>query len=126
MKTTLLAIAVSAAAGTPGIALTVYSSSYDVDPASDGTFEIVSDISRDAIFWCGAASHAATALSKSNSEKIYVWRGRLAKPDGSAVRFGFAPPSGGEVSGYSASVEIVGNALSVVQARQHRLRQEYP
>ena len=88
----------------------------------DGLFEVVADFSENAIYWCGAGTYAQATLSGSAGQKIYVWQGpsaSVARPGQQAVRFGLTPPPGGASGpGFSTDVSIVGNVMSVAQARQ--------
>jgi hypothetical protein len=96
-------------------------SRYDAFPITDNQFEIVADFSENAIYWCGAGDFAIRKLEKDATEKIYVLRGPAqsrAKPDRQAVLFGFAPPDAGEAQTFTNDVSIVGNSLSVSQAKQ--------
>ncbi len=97
-------------------------SRFEAFPISADQFEIVAEFSENAIYWCGAAVYAQNWLSKSATQKIYVVRGpspSTGKPGDVAVRFGFTPPPGGAAaSSYSNDVDIVGNVLSLTQARQ--------
>jgi len=89
---------------------------------SDGLFEVVADFSENAIYWCGAGTFARSTLQSPAGQKIYVWQGpsaSVARPGERAVRFGLTPPPGaGGGAGFSTDVGIIGNAMSVAQARQ--------
>jgi hypothetical protein len=91
-------------------------------PLPDQLFEVIADFSESSIYWCGAGTYAQTTLSKPQRDKIYVWQGpsaSAAKPGQKSVRFGFRPPPGASLgSSLSTDVKIVGNALSVSQARE--------
>ena len=87
-----------------------------------GLFEVVADFSENAIYWCGAAVYSQSQLSKSATQRIYVWKGpspSVAKPDDVSVQFGFTPPPGaGAGNTYTNDVSVVGNSLSLIQAQQ--------
>ena len=91
-------------------------------PLADGLFEVVADFSENAIYWCGAGTYAQSKLSRPVSDIIYVWQGpspSTARPGERSVRFGLEPPAGFQRgSSYSTDVAIVGNFLTVAQARQ--------
>lgn len=97
-------------------------SRYQAFPVSDDQFEVIAEFSENAIYWCGAAEYALKSLSKSTSQRIYVVQGpsgSSALPGETAVRFGFRPPaSAGEVATFTNDVAIVGNSMSLTQARQ--------
>ena len=86
----------------------------------DGTFEVVADFSEDALYWCGA-SEAARAVARG-TDRLYVLAGpgpSSARPGERAVRFGLTPPAGAEAAtGFSGSVDRIGNSLTVAQAAQ--------
>jgi len=88
-------------------------------PLPNGTFEVVAQFSEDALYWCGA-SVAAQGLAGS-TQRIYVLQGpgpSSAAPGKRAVVFGLTPPAGAGAPSFSNSVEVVGNSLTLVQARQ--------
>ena len=58
-------------------------------------------------------------LGKPATQDLYVWRGRAPGAAGrSSVRFAFEAPPGGAVRTASTTVSVIGNRLSVAQARQ--------
>ncbi|TMV04769.1 hypothetical protein FGK63_16935 [Ruegeria sediminis] len=91
-------------------------------PLANGLIEVVADFSENAIYWCGAGDYALRRLSKRGTERIYVWQGpaaSTARPGERAVTFGFERPPGVEqVNSLTNDVSIVGNSLSVAQAKK--------
>ncbi|MFT7595222.1 MAG: hypothetical protein ACI8R4_002550, partial [Paracoccaceae bacterium] len=87
-----------------------------------GLIEVVADFSENSIYWCGAGTYARSKLTKPGTALIYVWQGpspSAARPGEKSVKFGFQPPPGVDpVTGLTTDVSIIGNALSVVAARQ--------
>ncbi|MFY9212922.1 MAG: hypothetical protein WAO69_17550 [Aestuariivita sp.] len=88
---------------------------------SDGTFEVVADFTEDSLYWCGAYL-AASRAAAAGTQRIYVLQGvapSRSVPGKPAVRFGLTPPPQGAASGgFSNSVELIGNSLTLVQAEQ--------
>ena len=88
---------------------------------NDGTFEVVAEFTENALYWCGA-SEAARIAALPNTQRLYVLNGPApsqAVPGARAVRFGVTPPDGGASgSSFTNSVNVVGNSLTVFQARQ--------
>lgn len=88
---------------------------------ADGTFEVVAQFSENALYWCGA-SEAARKASVGTTQRLYVLQGpspSQAVPGARAVRFGVTPPVGATAApGFSNSVDVVGNSLTVIQARK--------
>lgn len=91
-------------------------------PLQNGQFEVIADFSESSLYWCGAGTYALKTLSRPISDRVYVWASPSAsavQPVRKSVRFGFQPPPGvGAVSSISTDVAIVGNSLSVSQARE--------
>ncbi len=91
-------------------------------PLANGLIEVVADFSENSIYWCGAGDYALTRLSKPATDRLYVWQGpaaSTARPGERAVTFGFeSPPGIGEVSSLTNDVTLVGNSLSVAQAKK--------
>lgn len=91
-------------------------------PLSDGLFEVIADFSENAVYWCGAGTYARARLQSPTGQKIYVWQGpspSVARAGQTSVRFGLQPPSGAaDTVGFSTDVGIVGNSMTVAQARQ--------
>ncbi|SDC61511.1 hypothetical protein [Ruegeria marina] len=90
-------------------------------PLTDGLIEVVADFSENAIYWCGAGDHALTRLGKPGNQRLYVWKGpspSLARPGEQAVTFGFTPPPQGAAPALTNDVGIIGNTLSVAQAKK--------
>ncbi len=114
----LAATALTAAAST---AFADNRSRVDAFVLSDGTFEVVAEFTENAIYWCGA-SEAAREAALPNTQRLYVLSGPApsqAVPGARAVRFGVTPPAGTTSgSSFSNSVDVVGNSLTVFQARQ--------
>lgn len=106
----------------PAIAPAGVSDPNEIFVRPDNQFEVITQKSpAPSDYWCAAGTYAVSRLSKPVTQPIYVWRGRSdsqAQPGKTAVLFAFTPPPGGAVSSYSNSVDIVGNSLSVAQARQ--------
>lgn len=97
-------------------------SRYQAFPLPGAEFEVIAEFSENAIYWCGAAEYSLRTLSKPTTQRIYVVQGpsgSTARPGETAVRFGFQPPpGGGNVSSFTNDVAIVGNSMSLTQARQ--------
>ncbi|SLN59696.1 hypothetical protein TRL7639_03280 [Falsiruegeria litorea R37] len=95
------------------------SAAYDI---GDGLIEVVADFSENAIYWCGVGDYALLRLSKRGNARIYVWRGpapSTARPGERAVTFGFTPPPGASTgTSFTTDVSLVGNSLSVGQAKR--------
>ncbi|WP_406645612.1 hypothetical protein QEZ52_16725 [Aliisedimentitalea scapharcae] len=102
------------------IALAGNESRYEAYRLSDNTFEVIADFSENAIYWCGASLYARGVFSNDATQKIYVLQSpspSVAKPNFVSVRFGFQPPKDGATySGWSNSVDIIGNSRSIAQA----------
>jgi len=84
-------------------------------------FEVVADYSDNAVYWCGASSHAIRTLRKPTGQPIYVVRGpspSVAQPGNIAVTFAFSPPDGGAAPSLTNDVDLVGNTMTVGSARQ--------
>ncbi len=94
----------------------------EAHPLPDGLFEVIADFSESAIYWCGAGTYAQNVLGRAQSDRIHVWRGPApsqAKPGRKSVQFGLdAPPGTKSGSRFSTDVKIIGNSLSVSQARE--------
>ena len=88
---------------------------------SDGSFEVVAEFTENALYWCGA-SEAAREVALPNTQRLYVLNGPApsqAVPGARAVRFGVTPPADAASGGsFTNSVNVVGNSLTVFQARQ--------
>ena len=84
--------------------------------------EVIADFSEDSIYWCGAATYALANPQALSGNRIYVWQGpsnSAAQPGRKSVKFGFQPPPGGNANGgFSNTVSLVGNSMTVVQAKQ--------
>ena len=96
-------------------------SRYEAFGLDSGLFEVIAEFTEDAIYWCGAGIFAQSRLSGSATQRVYVWQGpsgSAAKPGQVAVTFGLTPPPSGKVSSLTTDVEIIGNSLSVAQAKQ--------
>lgn len=95
------------------------SAAYEV---GNGLIEVVADFSENAIYWCGVGDYALLRLSKRGNTRVYVWNGPApskARPGERAVTFGFAPPPGASTaSSLTTDVSIIGNSLSVSQAKR--------
>lgn len=89
---------------------------------ANGLVEVVADFSENSIYWCGAGTFARSDPSIPGTAKIYVWEGpspSTARTGEKSVKFGFQPPPGvTPVADLTTDVTIVGNFLSVVEARQ--------
>ena len=89
---------------------------------ANGLVEVVADFSENSIYWCGAGTFARSDPSIPGTAKIYVWEGpspSVARPGEKSVKFGFRPPPDVTPAvGLTTDVTIVGNSLSVVDARQ--------
>lgn len=87
-----------------------------------GQFEVIAAFSENAIYWCGAATYAASSKLVAGTGRIYVLSGpgpSAARPGRMSVRFGIEPPPGAaQVSSMTTSVDIVGNSLTLAEARQ--------
>lgn len=87
---------------------------------SDGTIEVVADFSENQLYWCGA-SQAARSIA-NGTQRIYVVEGpgpSRSVPGRTSVRFALQPPAGGgNGGGFTNSVQVVGNSLTVAQAAQ--------
>jgi len=107
-------------AGAPSLAGN--QSRFEAFPLPDGRFEVIAAFSENAIYWCGAATFVASNKLARGTGQIYVWQGpapSAARPGRTSVRFGVeAPPGAGKVDSLTTSVEIVGNSLTVAEARQ--------
>ncbi|KUJ73615.1 hypothetical protein AVO45_13505 [Ruegeria marisrubri] len=95
------------------------SKAYQLD---SGLIEVIADFSENAIYWCGAGDYALTRLKKPANQRLYVWKGpsaSTAQPGERAVTFGFErPPGAAEVSTLTNDVKLIGNSLSVAQAKK--------
>lgn len=119
MTFTLALVALTLAGGTKA-AQAGYANAYSVTPLPAGGFQITANISPGASsFWCGAATYAQSRLSQAATQRIYVTAARRTHGDGSVVGFALTPPESGAVQSVSHSVDLVGNNLSVTQARQY-------
>ena len=91
-------------------------------PLSNGLIEVIADFSENSIYWCGAGDYALTQMSKPVTQRLYVWKGpapSTAVAGERAVTFGFTrPPEAGEVNSLTNDVNIIGNSLSVGQAKK--------
>ncbi|MCV2887260.1 hypothetical protein [Ruegeria aquimaris] len=90
-------------------------------PVAGGLIEVVAAFSENAIYWCGVGDHALTRLGLPGSQRIYVWQGpspSRARPGERAVTFGFAPPPQGSAPALTNDVGIIGNTLTVSQAKK--------
>lgn len=91
-------------------------------PLDNNLVEVIADFSENSIYWCGAAVYALSTRTNTTTDMIYVWQGpsaSIAKPGETAVQFGFQPPPGeGLRSGFTNDVRLVGNSMTVSQARQ--------
>ncbi|HCE71223.1 hypothetical protein KQ247_05430 [Ruegeria pomeroyi] len=86
-----------------------------------GLIEVVADFSENSIYWCGAGDHALNKMRKPGNQRLYVWKGpspSIAQPGGRAVTFGFTPPPQGASPALTNDVGIIGNTLSVSQAKK--------
>jgi len=114
-------LACLAALFTASVAQADNRSRVDAFVLNDGTFEVVAQFSEDALYWCGA-SEAARLANLSNGQRLYVLGGPVpsqSKPGRQAIRFGVTAPAGTTAGGgFTNSVEVVGNSLTVSQARQ--------
>lgn len=112
----------AAAALAAGSALAGNESRAHAYPLQNGLVEVVADFSENSIYWCGAATYALSRLSKPGTDTIWIWQGpspSAAKPGERSVKFGFEPPPGVDTAqALTNDVGIVGNALSVAQAKQ--------
>lgn len=112
----------SASLAATGPAAAGNESRYRAFALPDGQFEVIADFSENAIYWCGAGLFAQKQMSKSQSDRIFVLQGpapSAALPGETAVRFGFELPSGiAPATGFTNDVSVVGNELSVSQAKQ--------
>lgn len=95
------------------------SAAYEV---GNGLIEVIADFSENAIYWCGVGDYALLRLSKRGNTRIYVWKGpspSTARPGERAVTFGFTPPPGTSTGrSLTTDVSLVGNSLSVGQAKR--------
>ena len=95
------------------------SAAYDL---GNGLIEVVADFSENAIYWCGVGDYALLRLSKRANTRVYVWKGpapSTARPGERAVTFGFTPPPEAKAgSSFTTDVSIIGNSLSVGQAKR--------
>ncbi|MBO9450715.1 hypothetical protein J7426_10630 [Tropicibacter sp. R16_0] len=95
------------------------SAAYDL---GNGLIEVVADFSENAIYWCGVGDYALLRLAKRGNTRIYVWKGpspSTARPGERAVTFGFTPPPGASTgASFTTDVSVVGNSLSVGQAKR--------
>lgn len=106
-------------AGAGSAALAAYAAATTITPQAGDSFDVRANISPGtSTFWCGAAVHAQSALDLPANTRLYVVAPRRSGAEGSVVRFGLTPPQGGAVQSASTSVDLVGNALSVAQAKQ--------
>ena len=91
-------------------------------PLDNGLIEVIADFSENAIYWCGAGDFALTRLKKPANQRLYVWKGpsaSTAKPGERAVTFGFErPPGATDGNSLTTDVRIIGNSLSVAQAKK--------
>ncbi|MCE8521573.1 hypothetical protein KBY24_10725 [Ruegeria pomeroyi] len=90
-------------------------------PLPGGLIEVVADFSENSIYWCGAGDHALNQMRKPGNQRLYVWKGpspSTAQPSAQAVTFGFTPPPQGPASSLTNDVGIIGNTLSVSQAKK--------
>ena len=91
-------------------------------PLADGLIEVVADFSENSIYWCGAATYAMGALDRPGTDRLYVWQGPApssARAGEKSVRFALRPPpDAGPVTSLTNDVTMIGNSLSVAQARQ--------
>lgn len=95
------------------------SDAYDI---GNGLLEVIADFSENAIYWCGAGDYALRRLSTSGNARLYVWSGPApskAQPGQRAVTFAFSPPPGVAPSTtFTTDVSIIGNSLTVAQAKR--------
>lgn len=121
MKTALsMTLTVALCVGTASAALAGYANAFSIAPLSGDRFQVRANISPGtSTFWCGAASYAGQQLSLPGTQRLYVTDARSTHSEGSVVSFGLTPPTSGAVQSVSNSVDLVGNNLSVTQARQH-------
>lgn len=90
-------------------------------PDTGGTFEVIAAFSENAIYWCGAATYARTALAPAGTQRIYVVQGlapSTAEPGKVSVRFSLDPPDKAAPSMLTTDVSRVGNRMSLTQALQ--------
>lgn len=95
-------------------------SRYRAFDLGDGSFEVVADFTENAIYWCGASIFARNTLGRPINQRIYVLQApspSRAQPGEVAVRFGLTPPASGAASSFTNDVSLVGNSLTVSQAK---------
>jgi len=96
-------------------------SRYEAYPLTSDTFEVIADFTENAIYWCGASLFAQLKLAQPVTQRIYVLQGPSrseTQANAVAVKFGLHPPASGAVTQvFTNDVDIIGNSLSVAQAR---------
>lgn len=113
--------AIIAAVMTANLAVAGNESRSAAYPVASGLIEVVADFSENAIYWCGAGDHALTRMGKPGNQRLYVWQApspSRTQPGKIAVTFGLTPPPQGAAPALTTDVRIVGNSLSVSQAKQ--------
>ncbi|SPJ29651.1 hypothetical protein [Falsiruegeria mediterranea] len=100
-----------------------YANNFNVYPVAANVFEVVVKSGRaPGDYWCGAGVYVISQLSRSSSDRIFVWRGRgasVGEPGKTSVQFSLTPPQQGAVTSASNTVDLVGNVLSSAQARAY-------
>ncbi|WP_254444601.1 hypothetical protein [Ruegeria arenilitoris] len=91
-----------------------------ITPLKDGTFQVkpVGGSSAAVTYWCGIGDYAVRTLGVSNSQRIYV--SKAYEKGARTVNFSFTPPPGADTkSGYSLTVNRVGENLSAASAQNY-------
>lgn len=96
----------------------------EVFPLSDGVFEVLSRRGAGpAQFWCAAGDYARRVLDTAAVQRIYIHRGigpSRTRTDSTAVQFALIPPPVVDTSsGYSLSLDRVGENLTSAAAHQY-------
>ncbi|AVO39548.1 hypothetical protein C6Y53_18850 [Pukyongiella litopenaei] len=122
-----LAVGVAAAL-IPGMATAWWAANrHEVFPVSKTVFEVIGRPGSGAAdYWCAAGDFARTALRSRTANRLYIWKAvgpSVTQPGRRAVQFAFSPPKGAENvdPGYSLSVRLVGDNLTIGAAFQYCL-----
>ena len=125
MKPATRLVLTAALIAAPGWALAWWAwNRHEVEPVSDGVFEVIGEVGSGAQnYWCGAGDYAIRVLGVEPARRIYTWRGlgpSVTRPGRKAMQFAFAPPKGADTSTpLSLSLHRVGDNLNASMAQNY-------